>query len=111
MCTSQVSATLVQVLGYSTKAQTQLGLCFVPFLGLSSSGDQVLDEHTLLVGRCVLSPPCPSRSVFWVYNGRAFSDVLCVSSGEPISGWMVDVDGPESQGVLVSNEACLQFGK
>ena len=46
-----------------------------------------------------------------MYNGRAFSDVLCVSSGEPISGWMVDVDGPESQGVLVSNEACLQFGR
>ena len=44
MCTSQVQ---VQVLGYSTKAQTQLGLHFVPLPGLSSSGDQVLGEHTL----------------------------------------------------------------
>ena len=36
-CTSQV-----QVLRYSTKAQTQLGMRFVPFPGLNSSGDQVL---------------------------------------------------------------------
>ena len=37
---------------YSTKAQTQLGLRFVPFPGLSSSGDQELGE----LGRCDLSP-------------------------------------------------------
>ena len=30
--------------------------------------------------------PCPCRSVFWVYNWCAFSGVLCVSSGELISG-------------------------
>ena len=36
----------VQVLGYYTKAQTPLGLHFVPFPGLSSSGDQVIGEHT-----------------------------------------------------------------
>ena len=29
--------------------------------------------------------PCPSRSVFWVYNGCAFSGVPCVSSGDLIS--------------------------
>ena len=33
---------------FSTKAQTQLGLRFVPFPGPSSSGDQVLGERTLL---------------------------------------------------------------
>ena len=32
---------------FSTKAQTQLGLPFVPFPGLSSSGNQVLGELTL----------------------------------------------------------------
>ena len=37
----------VQVLRYSTKAQTRLGLRFVPFPGVSSSGDQVLGERTL----------------------------------------------------------------
>ena len=47
MCTSQVSAAQVQVLGYSTKAQIQLGLHFVPFPGLSSSGNQVLGKRTL----------------------------------------------------------------
>ena len=30
--------------------------------------------------------PCPSCSVFWVYNGCAFSSVPCISSGELISG-------------------------
>ena len=50
----------VQVLGYSTKAQTRLGLRFVPFPGRSSSGDQVLGERSLPGGRCVLSPP-PSQ--------------------------------------------------
>ena len=30
--------------------------------------------------------PRPCRSVFWVYNWRTFSAVLCVSSGELISG-------------------------
>ena len=30
--------------------------------------------------------PCPSRSFFWVYKGRAFSGVPCVSPGELISG-------------------------
>ena len=30
--------------------------------------------------------PCPCCSVFWVYNGRTFSGVPCVSSGELISG-------------------------
>ena len=37
----------VQVLGYSTKAQTWLGLRFVRFPGPSSSGDQVLGECSL----------------------------------------------------------------
>ena len=47
----------VQVLGDSTKAQTRLDLSFVPFTGLSSSGNQVLGECTLPSGRCILSPP------------------------------------------------------
>ena len=47
MCTFQVEAAQVQVLEYSPKAQTRLGLCFVPFPGLSSSGNQVLGKRTL----------------------------------------------------------------
>ena len=53
-CTSQVSAAQVQVLGYSARAQTWLGMRFVPFPGPSSSGDQVLGECTVLGGPCVL---------------------------------------------------------
>ena len=76
----------VQVLGYSTKAQTWLGLRFVPFLGPSSSGDQVLGEHSHpQLEAASYRLPHPSGSVFWVYNGRAFSGVPSVSSGELIS--------------------------
>ena len=45
-CPSQVSAH-VQVLGYSLRAQTWLGMHFVPFPGQSSSGDQVPGERTV----------------------------------------------------------------
>ena len=78
----------VQVLRYSTKVQTWLGLHFVPVPGPSSSGDQVLGEHSCPQLKAVTYHlPHPSCSVFWVYNGRAFSGVPCVSSGEPISGY------------------------
>ena len=40
--------------------------------------------------------PRPCRLVFWVYNQRTFSG---------------DIDCPEPQEVLVSKEACLQFGR
>ena len=42
----------------------------------SRSGGRVASYHL----------PCPSCSVFWVYSRCAFSGVLCVSSGELISG-------------------------
>ena len=47
----------VQILGHSTKAQTQLALCFVPFPGLTISGDQMLGECTVPDVWYVLSPP------------------------------------------------------
>ena len=86
-CTSQIYAAHVQVLGYSIKAQTQLGLHFVPFLGPSSLGDQVLGECTLpRWGSGSYHLPCPSRSVSWVHSRSTVSGVQCVSSGELISG-------------------------
>ena len=82
-----LTAAQVQVLGYSTKVQTWLGLRFVPILGPSSSGGQVLGEHSCpQLKAATYHLPIPSCLVFWVYNGHAFSGVLCVSSGELISG-------------------------
>ena len=74
--------------GFSVTPQShRLGLCFVPLHGQSSSGNQVLGECSQPQVRGVsYHLPCPSRSVFWVYNGRTFSSVPCVSSGELISG-------------------------
>ena len=37
--------------------------------------------HTPQVGGVSYHLPCPSCLLFWVYNGHAFSGVLCVSSG------------------------------
>ena len=67
-CTSKDQATQdTQALGQSPEAQTQLGLHFVPFPGLSSSGDEVFGEHDC----CDLSPlRC---WVIQVYNRRTFS--------------------------------------
>ena len=47
-------------------ADSQLGLCFVPFPDLSSSDDVFGARHC-----CDLSPP--RHSVIWVYNQRTFS--------------------------------------
>ena len=61
-----------------------VGLCFVPFPALSSSGDQVLGKRTL--PRCCVSYYLsgPSCLVSWVCS--CISGVLFVSSGELISG-------------------------
>ena len=55
------------------------------------------------VTRCLASTvaaiyclPWPCQLVFWVYNQRTFSG---------------DIDCPEPQEVLVSDKACLQFGR
>ena len=84
--TSQIYAAEVQVLGYSPKAQTQLGLHSMPFPGLSSSGDQVLSKLTLPRCRVSYHLPGPSHLVSWVLSGSTVSGVPCVSSGELISG-------------------------
>ena len=93
MYTSQ--ATQVQVLGYSTKEETWLGLCFVPFPGLRSSGDQVLGQRTLL--RCGASYhlPHPSRSVSQVCHLRC---AVCLFWGadlwlQPLQ-WMSSIQDP-----------------
>ena len=41
----------------TSQRHSWLGLHFVPFPGLSRLGDQVLGEHTLPGGQCILSPP------------------------------------------------------
>ena len=59
-------------------AQTRLDVHFVPIPGLSSSGDQVLGEHTVLSGLCMLI-----TSQSWLIS---FLGVPHISSGELISG-------------------------
>ena len=91
-----------QALGCSAGNCLRLALGWVHFPGLnrSGSGSQVLHKGTDLIepAFCALPRseqlrwpgawravtyhlPRPIHSVFWVYNGLAFSGVLCVSSG------------------------------
>ena len=106
MCTSQMYAAQVQVLGYSTKAQTWLGLRFVPFPGLSSSGDQVLGKCTLPGWTvCLITSPVPAAPFTGCAVGPP-SQVSCVSllgrSSLPVT-LLMDVNCPGSQEDLVSN--------
>ena len=83
-----VSAAQVQVLRYSTEAQTWLGMCFVPLPGLRSSDNQVLGQYTVPDAHCILiTSPLPATQ-FPRCIARVLSQVcvLCVSSGELISG-------------------------
>ena len=70
---------LVQVLGYSARAQARLGVCFVPFPGPSSSIDQVLGKRTVPGGPCVLiTSPVPAAR-FPRDTASVPSQVCCVS--------------------------------
>ena len=61
---------------YSITVQTRLGLCFVSFTRLSSSGDRVPGERTLLRwGGASYYFPSPGSSVSWVHSGSAVSVV------------------------------------
>ena len=79
-CTCQVYAAQVQVLRYSTRAQTRLGKRFVPFPGPSSSGNQVLGERTVIGGLCVLITSSVLATRFPRSAVRALSQ-CCVSQG------------------------------
>ena len=64
-CMHSPQAAQVQVLGYSTKVQAWLGLCFLPIPGASSSGDQVLSKHSCpQLKAATYCLPRPSCSVF-----------------------------------------------
>ena len=71
-----------QVLRYSARAQTKFGVRTVPFPGPSSSGNQVLAEHTVPDGPCILiTSPGPSCSVSWWCQESTVSGVLCLLWG------------------------------
>ena len=94
MCISQIYAAQVQVLGYSTKAQTQLGLRFLPFPGPSTwSGVHLI---TSLVPAAWF-PGCAVGAPSQVCR------VSLLGSSSLAATLRVDVNLPESQEVLVSN--------
>ena len=81
------------------KAQTRLGLRFVPFPGPSSSGNQVLGERALpRWGGACYHLPGPSHLVSCVRSGSAISGVPCLLWGADLwlrpSWWMSTVHDP-----------------
>ena len=95
-----------QILRYSTKAQTRLGLCFVPFPGPRSSGDQVLGECTVSGGPCILITSLVPAAQFPRCATIALPQVSHVS---PLGSWsqaatlLADVNHPGSQEDFISN--------
>ena len=74
--------------------QTQLVLHFVPFPGLSSSGDEVFGEH----GHCDLSPP--------PFLPLSFLGVKPVH----LFGWMLTIQNPKKSW-LAKKPACSLVDK
>ena len=103
-CTSQVL--VIHVLKYSTKAQTQLGVHFVPFPDPSISDDQVLGVCIIPGGPCVLiTYPVPA-TWFARCATKALSQLCHVSplgSWSPAATLLEDVHHPVSQEDMVSN--------
>ena len=91
---------------FSTKAQSWLGLCLVPFPGPSSLGNVVFGEHTVPGGLCILITSLVPATQFPRYAERAPSQVCCVSPLESRSlavTLLADVNHPGSQEDLVNN--------
>ena len=75
------------ILGYCIKAQTCLGLSFVPFQGSAPAQATRCLASTLSPGsECILSPPQSQPLGFLGGNGHTISSVPCVSFGKLISG-------------------------
>ena len=81
-------------------------MCFVPFPGPNSSGDEVRGEHTVPGGPCILiTSPVPATQ-FPRCVARAPSQVCCVcplGSCSLAATLLADVNHPGSQEDLVSN--------
>ena len=69
-----------QVLRYSARSQTRLGMHFVPFPCPSSSGDQALGEFTVPGGPCLLITSLDLATQFPGCAARAPSHVCCEST-------------------------------
>ena len=83
-----------------------LGMRFVPFPGLSSSDDQVLGEHTVPGGPCVLVTSPVLATWFPRRDARALSQVCHMSPQETWSQavtLLVDVTHPGSQEDVISS--------
>ena len=88
------------------KAQTRLGLCFVPFPGPSSSGGQVLGEH----GCCDLLPPLSLPLGFLgVQPAYLLRCAVCLFWGADLwlrpSRWMSTIQNPRKSW-LAMKPAC-----
>ena len=96
-CTSEACAAQIQVFRYSTKAQTRLGLCFVPSLvGAAQAARSLTSALSLGAGRLLLSVVPASVSM---RAGQGHLVSLLVSWTLAVT-LPADVDNPESQEVF-----------
>ena len=96
-CTSQAQAAQIQVFGYSTKAETRLGLRFVPSpVGAAQAARSLTSTLSPSAGRLIPSAVPASVSMC---TGRVHL-VSVLGSWTLAATLPVDVDRPESQGSL-----------
>ena len=105
-----------QALGCSTgnRLRLALGCMHLPGLSSSGSGTQVVLRGADWLGLHFVPFPGPSSSGVW--RARVLRLIACTVPAAQLSGCtagapsQADDDCPEPQEVLVSKEACLQFG-
>ena len=80
-------------------------MSFVPFPGLSSTGDQLLGKRTGSGGLCILITSPGPATLFPACTARALSQVCCMSplgSSSQVVNLLVDVKHPGCQEDVVS---------
>ena len=96
-CTSQAQAAQIQVFGYSTKAETWLGLRFVPSpVGAAQTARSLTHTLSPSAGRLITSAVPAS---VYLHTGRVHL-VSVLGSWTLAATLLVDVDRPKSQGSL-----------
>ena len=99
-----------QVLRYSARSQTRLGMHFVPFPCPSSSGDQALGEFTVPGGPCLLITSLDLATQFPGCAARAPSHVCCESTLGSLSlaaTLLADVNHPGSSEAWLATGSLL----
>ena len=88
-----------------SKVAGRLGLCFVSFPGLSSSGDQVFSEHSHPKVVHLITSPIPAARFSGCTRARLLRCAVCLFWGTDLwlqpSQWMSTIQNPKNSWLAV----------